>query len=259
MHCVRLIHWNAAEAEERAAKLRAAGYDVAYEPLEATIMRELRKGPPTAVVIDLTRLPSQGRDVALAIRLYKTTRRVPLVFVEGDPEKVTRIKEHLPEALYTTWDRIRSALKRAIAHPPTDPVVPRSSLEGYSDTPLPKKLGIKANSIVTLIGAPEGFERALGELPEGVILRRQAHGRCDIAIWFTTSSKDLERHIDRIAALAPKAGLWIAWSKKSSGIPTDLSQVLVRKVGFTAGLVDYKVCAIDTTWAGLRFSRRKSR
>ncbi len=64
------------------------------------------------------------------------------------PEKVTRVKRHLPDAVYTPWSRIRSALKRAIAHPPVRPVVPKSLLGGYSATPLPKKLGIKAGSVV---------------------------------------------------------------------------------------------------------------
>ena len=54
-------------------------------------------------------------------------------------------------------------------------------------------------------------------------------------------------------------GLWIAWPKKSSGVATDLSQVVVRKVGMASGLVDYKVCSIDATWTGLRFTRRKSK
>lgn len=107
------------------------------------------------------RLPSHGRDVALGIRKFKSTRYVPLVFVEGDPEKVKHIKELLPDAVYTTWSQIQGALKRAIAHPTKDPVVPRTALDGYSGTPLPKKLGIKAHSVVCLIDAPKSFENPL--------------------------------------------------------------------------------------------------
>jgi DNA-binding response OmpR family regulator len=125
MTYVRLIHWNAAEAEERADEIRTAGYDVVCEPLDQAGLRALRENPPSAVVVDLSRVPSQGRDVALGIRKYKATRHVPLVFVEGDPEKVSRIKELLPDAVYTTWSRIPNSLKRAIAHPPADPVVPK--------------------------------------------------------------------------------------------------------------------------------------
>ncbi len=257
MSRVRLIHWNSAETEERAAGLRAAGYDVTCEPVPAATLRELRENPPAAVVIDLARLPSQGRDMAVAIRHYKTTRRVPLVFVDGDPAKLARIKELFPDAVYTTWNRIRSSLKRAIAHPPADPVVHRSLMAGYSGTPLARKLGIKADSVVTLVGAPQGFEKTLGSLPKGVTLRRQARGRCDLIIWFAKSRKELERRVERMSALAGKGGLWIAWPKKASGLTSDLSQGDVRKVGLAAGLVDYKICAIDATWAGLKFSRRR--
>ena len=260
MSRIQLVHWNAPEAVERAARLRTAGYEVAHGPPDGTgWLRQLRGDPPSAVVIDLGRLPSHGRDVGLAVRESKATRHVPLVFVEGDAEKVARIKQLLPDAVYTTWRRVSSALERAIAHPPADPVVPRSRLEGYSDTPLPKKLGIKANSVVALVGAPKGFEATLGELPEGVVLRRHARGRSDLTLWFTTSRKDLDRRIERMGAFADRGPLWIVWPKKASGVATDLSQAPVREVGLAAGLVDYKVCAIDETWSGLLFTRRKAR
>jgi CheY-like chemotaxis protein len=257
MHRVRLIHWNAAEAEERADRLRSAGYEVVHEALDAAGLRRLREDPPSAVVIDLSRMPSQGRDVALGIRKTKATRFVPLVFVDGDPAKVARIKEILPDAVYTTWSQIQGSLKRAISHPPADPVVPRTLFDGYAGTPLPKKLGIKAHSVVALVDAPEGFEETLGELPEGVVLRRQARGRRDVTLWFTTSREDLDRRIGQMSAFAAKGGLWIAWPKKSSGAATDLSQGIVRAAGLAVGLVDFKVCAIDATWSGLRFTRRK--
>lgn len=259
MRRVRLIHWNAAEARQRAARLRAAGYDVAWGALNATSLRELKKNPPTAVVIDLARLPMQGRDAAVAIRHYNSTRHVPVVFVDGDTEKVARVKELLPDAVYTTWGRIRSSLRRAVAHPPKAPVVHRSLLAGYSGTPLVRKLGITARSVVALVGAPRGFDRTLGSLPEGVTLSRQAHRRCDLIIWFTKTRRELEGRVGRLGALAGRGGLWIVWPKKVSGVVSDLSQGAVRRVGLAAGLVDYKVCAIDATWAGLRFSRRKSK
>ena len=109
---------------------------------------------------------------------------MPVVFVDGQPEKIERVRQYLPDAVYTPWRRIRSSLKRAIAHPPSDPVVPpsQSLLAGYSGTPLPKKLGLKANSVVLLLGAPKGFEKTLGDLPDGVVFRNRAQGRCDMAI-----------------------------------------------------------------------------
>ncbi|MHC4181582.1 MAG: ANTAR domain-containing protein, partial [Planctomycetota bacterium] len=238
--------------------LRAAGYEVVCEPLDAAALRGLKEDPPAAVVIDLGRLPAQGRDVGLVLRKSKATRHVPLVFVEGDPEKVARTKQLLPDAVYTTWGRIRSALRRAIARPPHDPLTPESVMAGYSGTPLPKKLGIKAGSVVALAGAPKDFAKTLGRLPQGVTLRRQARGRCDLVIYFPKSSVELKRRIERLGELAGKGGLWVVWPKKASGIASDLTQPAVRQIGLAAGLVDYKVCAVDATWTGLRFARRKS-
>jgi len=256
---VRLIHWNVGEATKHLATLRAAGYKVEYElPTNATL-RQLRQDPPDAIVIDLSRLPAQGRDMGITVRHHKSTRRVPLVFVAGEPKKVAGIKKMLPDAVYTTWSRIRGSLKGGIANPPEDPVAFESQLAGYSGTPLPKKLGIKPSTVVALIGAPQGFEETLGALPDGVTLRHQARGKPDLLIWFVKSRKELERRIERLGGLAGKGGLWVAWPKKASGASTDVSETIVRKRGLAVGLVDYKICAIDHTWSGLRFARRKSK
>ena len=195
----------------------------------------------------------------MSLRYSKSTRRVPLVFVGGDLKKVSQLKQQVPDATYTNWTGIHSSLKQAIASPPADPVVPDSVMAGYSGTPLPKKLGIKAGYVVALVGAPEGFERTLGALPEGVELRPGARGRPDLVIWFVNSQRDLRRRVKRLGELAGAGGLWIAWRKRASGAATDLTQASVRKAGLAAGLVDYKVCAIDERWSGLRFTRRKSK
>jgi CheY-like chemotaxis protein len=253
---VRLIHWKPAEASERAAILRSGGYEVSCETFGPTSFKEMRKNPPDAVVIDLTRIPSHGRDVGLGIRQYKDTRYVPLVFVEGDPAKAERVRELLPDAVYTVWDQILEALKQALAHPPEAPVVPSSTLAGYEGAPLPKKLGIRPNAVVYLIDAPEDFEKSIAKWPPGVTFVRDAPRQNDLAIWFAKSQKELEGRINQVKLKIGKGGLWIAWPKKASGITSDLSQPAVRKVGLDSGLVDYKVCSIDETWSGLKFAVR---
>jgi CheY-like chemotaxis protein len=262
-HRIRLIHWKPAEAMQEIEKLCAAGYDVASESLTPASLRELKEDPPDAIVIDLSRLPTQGRDLALTLRKFKSTRTVPLVFVEGDQEKVERIKKFLPDVSYTTYSRIQGVLKHAIANPPQDPVVPRSAFDGYAGAPLPKKLGIKAHMGVCLIDAPQNFERTLGNLPEGVSLCKSTKalekGRCDLSIWFVTSRKILENRISRMREKIGKGGIWIVWPKKASGISSDLSQTVVREMGLASGLVDFKICSIDKTWSGLRFSLRTPR
>jgi hypothetical protein len=131
---------------------------------------------------------------------------------------------------------------------------------GYSGTPLPKKLGIRAGDRVLIDGAPAGFESdVLGPLPDGVVLHRRA-GRTayDVVLVFRGSTRALVRTLERdIARAAPPAGrLWVAWPKKASGVVTDLSDSVVRAEGLAAGVVDTKVCAIDATWSGLMFVRR---
>ncbi len=131
-------------------------------------------------------------------------------------------------------------------------------MAGYSGAPLPKKLGIKPDAVVVLVGAPSDFETTLGTLPEGVVLRRRAAGRPDLVVWFVKSLRDLERRVERIGRLADGHGLWIAWPKKASGVKTDVKESDVRRAGLGTGLVDYKICAIDDTWSGLKFARRKT-
>lgn len=258
MRRVRLVHWNETEAKERAARLRAAGYQAEYARFGPGAFRKLRARRPAAVVIDLGRLPSHGRAVACELRAAKATRALPLVFVDGAKEKVAAIREILPDAVYTTWRGIRGALERAIARPPASPVVP-VSLSGYGGTPLPRKLGIAAGSVVALVGAPPDFEETLGALPAGVTLGRGARGKPDLVLWFARSQAELRRRVQRLGRVAGRGGLWIAWPKQASGVKSDLTQPVVRKIGLGAGLVDYKVCAIDATWSGLRFTPRRAR
>ncbi|MGH9650540.1 MAG: DUF3052 family protein [Terriglobales bacterium] len=129
---------------------------------------------------------------------------------------------------------------------------------GYSGTPLPKKLGIKPGSVVALMCAPKGFRKTLGLLPEGAKLRADADQDCALTLWFTRSRKELERGMRRAAKMARQGPVWIIWPKQASGMATDLREQLVREAGLAAGLVDYKVCAVDATWSGLLFARRKS-
>ena len=136
MHRVQLIHWKKKEAKEKVVALRAAGYRVSYGNVHGTdMMRGIRTKPPAAVVIDLSRMPSQGRDLALWLRSTKATRRVPLVFVDGDTEKVARIRKVLPDAAYTSWNRVHSALKQALARPPAEPVKPVPKDASDAETP----------------------------------------------------------------------------------------------------------------------------
>ena len=257
---VRLVHWKPEEAWRRVEQLVDAGYDVVFEPFDPNTLRGLANDPPDAFMIDLTRLPSHGRDVGIYVRERKATRRVPIVFVGGAADKVSRAKERLPDAVYAAWEDAAAAIEEAIADPPEHPVVPASTLAGYSGTPLPKKLGIKQGSTVALVDAPPDFEQTLGALPEGVDLRLGVAGTPDVIILFTKARAHLEAGVPEMReSMADGGRLWLAWPKKASGVVTDVSEPVVREIGLAAGLVDYKICAIDATWSGLLFARRKAR
>jgi hypothetical protein len=128
---------------------------------------------------------------------------------------------------------------------------------GYSGTPLPRKLGIKEGHRVAFPGAPPGFARTLGELPDGVAVRTQARAKLDVVVCFLKRRAELERRFESLKRVVfPDGGLWIAWPKGTSGVPTDLTEDVVREVALARGLVDNKVCAIDETWSALRLVHR---
>jgi hypothetical protein len=136
---------------------------------------------------------------------------------------------------------------------------------GYSSTPLPKKLGISEGGRVALRGAPEGFRGTLGELPAGATVRTRvgaprsaASPRPDVIVAFFVRRAEFERRLPALMdALAVDGGLWIAWPKRASGVPTDMTEDVVRDVGVERGMVDNKVCAIDDVWSGLRLVYRR--
>ncbi len=136
-------------------------------------------------------------------------------------------------------------------------------MAGYSQTPLPKKLGIKPGAVVVVLHAPRGFTDTLTPLDDGVVLRsRLPKAPADVIVLFCKNASMLAKHFAGAKdAMAQNAGLWIAWPKKASGVATDLTEDAVRALALRSGLVDNKVCAIDETWSGLRLviplARRK--
>ena len=257
MSRILLVHWNENEAAERARKLEKYGHKIrtlftsAKEHLD-----QVRNFPPDLFVIDLSRLPSQGREVAGYFRRLKSTRQVPILFLEGDPDRVQRVRNLIPDAEFAKSDDIKNAIQRAIRKLPSKPRVP-GTMAGYSGTPLPKKIGIREDYSFVLVNAPERFERKLEPLPAGAEIVDDP-GRAKVAVLFVTSLTELARDFRRLAKDLPaKVAFWIAWPKKTSGVKTDLTENVVRELGLASAWVDYKVCAMDQTWSGLCFARRK--
>ena len=255
----RLIHQHPASAAGRVRQLESAGISVDYSDVpDSAGLRRLVGNVPDVYLIDLERLPSHGREIGLWLRRRKSTRRVPLLFVGGAPQKVERARALLPDAAFCTWDEVAPAIADALANPPADPIVPASQMAGYSGTPLPKKLGIKEGSVVVLIDAPAEFDQILGPLPPRARLVQGQQPDADLTIWFCRARADLDSQIATVRERLPDGGrLWIAWPKQSSGLASDLRQAGVRAAGLGCGLVDFKICAIDRTWSGLQFAPRR--
>jgi hypothetical protein len=125
-------------------------------------------------------------------------------------------------------------------------------MAGYSGTPLARKLGVGAGASVLLDGAPATF--TLGELPPGVTVHRRAGSTpYDVIVCFCPDAARLRaRWAPLHARTTPAGALWVAWPKRTSGVPTDLTENMVRDHALAHGRVDVKVCAIDDVWSGLK-------
>jgi CheY-like chemotaxis protein len=163
----RVIHWKEAEAGPLIEACRGAGFDVDYlERDGGAICRAIRSNPPDVLVIDLSRLPSHGKEVAVWLRSAKSTRAIPIVFVGGDAVKVAAIRELLPDAAYCELKLVPDAIKRH-SHL-KQPVVPVAMMERSGEKPAAAKLGIVAGSKVAVIEPPRDFPGLLGEMPADV-------------------------------------------------------------------------------------------
>lgn len=131
-------------------------------------------------------------------------------------------------------------------------------MAGYSGKPLVQKLGIKPGFRIFAAGVPAVYRDIVGKLPADVTIVARLTGAVDMVHLFATEAAPLAGKL-RIArdAIAPDGMVWVSWPKKSSGVATDLTDVVVREAALPLGLVDIKVCAVDETWSGLKFVIRR--
>jgi hypothetical protein len=132
-------------------------------------------------------------------------------------------------------------------------------VSGYSGTPLARKLGIKEGAAIAAVGeVPDDLADLLAPLPPGVRWKKAARAPVDLVIAFFTRRADVARRWTSLTAAAGAEGVvWVAWPKRSSGVPTDLTEDAFREDLLPTGWVDVKVCAIDETWSGLKMVLRK--
>jgi hypothetical protein len=255
MSHIRLFHWKADESAAFRQSLRAAGHQVDYdEKLVPGLLSKVRKSPPEAIVIVLSRLPSHGRELATYLRGSKATRHIPIVFVDGAADKVDGIRRHIPDAAYTSLENLPSVLRRAIANPPSAPVVPVQMMERYGARTTAQKLGIVKDSTVALFDPPRDYESVLGPMPEGVAFQECGDG--PVTLWFVHDAAVYQSRLPRARSLASRTKLWILWQK--GGRQTGISEPFIRETATAMGLVDYKICSVNDRWSAMAFARKKA-
>ncbi len=126
-------------------------------------------------------------------------------------------------------------------------------MAGYSTTPLAKKLGIKPNFKMRLINVPEYYFDLFTDMPEDIQVLNDKKIKKDFIHFFLKDINELEKNITDIKnEIKPDGIIWISWYKRSSKIPTDVTEDKIRASALASGLVDIKVCAIDEIWSGLK-------
>jgi hypothetical protein len=124
----------------------------------------------------------------------------------------------------------------------------------YSGKPVVEKLGIKPGFCICVVGAPAAYDDIVGKLPAGVTVATALKAPLDMVHVFATEAMGLAARLRSCrATIVPDGMVWVSWPKKTSGIVSDLTDVVVRQTALPLGLVDIKVCAIDDTWSGLKF------
>jgi len=255
---IRLLHWKASEAAESIELLRAAGHQVEYEPeFRPGLMRIWRESPPDAFVIDLSRLPSHGREIAIALRQSRATRTVPIVFCDGAEEKVARVRSELPDATYCIRKTLGAGLRQALKKRVAAPVVPTQMMDRYAGRTAAQKLGIKEGSTVALIDAPRDGLKVIGELPKNVEFCDESAEPVNVTLCFIHDLALLKRRLSDMRDRAGATKLWVLWRKGGSAVRGAVTENLVREYGIDLGLVDYKVCSVNAVWSALAFALKR--
>lgn len=131
-------------------------------------------------------------------------------------------------------------------------------MAGYSSTPLNKKLGYKAGFRARVNNAPANYAAMISPLPDGVVVSPRLARNIDICHVFSKSADELGNRLPALMKLIrPNGMIWVSWPKKSSKVPTDITEDTIRTIALPLGLVDVKVCAVDDVWSGLKLVIRK--
>ncbi|MEQ9288120.1 MAG: DUF3052 family protein [Cyclobacteriaceae bacterium] len=124
---------------------------------------------------------------------------------------------------------------------------------GYSGNPLEKKLGFKEKFKIMLVNQPDYYFELFTHIPQDMEFTSDRSVKKNIIHYFAKSAADLASDIPEMRKMIEENGMiWVSWPKKSSKVPTDLDENMVRDIALANGLVDIKVCAVDEVWSGLK-------
>jgi len=241
-------------AVARAEALSALGYRVETGRWSSPEIIRKKSELPAVVVVDTSRSPSIGRDIAVAMRSHRELVGVPFIFVDAPADRMAAIKMLLPDAIESNWSRIGESLLDA-RNNPRPGARKLSVFAAYEGKSLADKLGIKPRMTIAGVNEPATFRAMLGTLPEGAKIRAGAGAR-DLTLWFVRSNDEL---LGKIAAMKPHAAsgrLWIIWRKGQTGDAAP-NQNSVRKAVLANAMVDFRISRIDDEWAGMRVTLRK--
>lgn len=131
-------------------------------------------------------------------------------------------------------------------------------MAGYSGTPLAQKLGIKPDMTVVVMNEPGTYRKLLGPAAKEVTFSDRVASGVGFIHFFTTHRGELETQLKKLRSKIADTGvLWVSWPKKSAGLPTDVTEDVIRDIALPLGFVDVKVCAVDDTWSGLKLMIRR--
>lgn len=255
---IRFLHWKAEEAGEAIRLLETSGYVVEYdEQFRSGQMKAWRESPPDAFLIDLSRLASHGREIAIALRQSPRTSSIPIVFCEGSDEKVSATREVLPDAVFCKLPKLLSTLRKALSEEQQNPSRPTAMMDRYKHRTASQKLGIREGSVVAVIDAPRDGMKMLGELPRNVEVLEEWSPAVSVMLCFLHNAQSVGITLSSIRGCAAMSKLWILWRKGGKAVRGELTEGLIRETALNLGLVDYKVCSVDPTWSGMLFAQRK--
>lgn len=137
---------------------------------------------------------------------------------------------------------------------------PLMATVGYSGTPLMKKLGITPETKLMPVNAPDDYFQLLEADISSQVTRQS--GVPDLVHLFVKNNKEFEAAMKKLEPVQKKnrnVVIWVSWYKKSAGIPTDLTEDVIRNYALKGELVDVKVCAVSDIWSGLKLVVRKEK